>query len=98
MKLGDKVYTKRLMWCEVGGTSLYEQHGVYKGYAGRATACEIAVCEDELECWHCKRTIAFSEDYAKNTFEWFCLDCVTDTEPEPKFQTEKKDLGYANDH
>jgi hypothetical protein len=95
MKIGDKVYTKKLMWCEIGGTSLHEKYGVYKGYMGRSTTCVVGYCQDELECWHCKGTIGFGDDYATNSFETFCLQCVSSTEPEPQFQVEKKDLGYG---
>jgi len=95
MRAGETVFTKRLLWCEIGGTALHAEKGVYKGYSGRATKCEVAFCTDELECWHCKKLISYGSDYAKTLFETFCLDCVTETEPEPQFQVEKRDLGYG---
>ena len=85
------------MWCEVGGTSLPEQYGVYRGYMGRATKCTVmGFFNDELDCWHCKKTIGFGDDYASAyDIEVFCLQCVTENEPEPQFQVEKRELGYG---
>jgi len=95
MKAGDKVYTKKLMWCMVGGTAMYEQRGVYSGYSGVATECTVLVCGEEYTCWHCNKTITFGDEYASHSVEVFCLDCVVAEEPESQFQTEKRDLGYA---
>jgi len=89
-KIGQTVYSKKLEWSQVSGTSVKERYGYFHGYISSSTTLTIRKARFSYICDDCGKTIAKGELHGSAFYGHYCLNCVTAESPEPQFKPLEK--------
>jgi hypothetical protein len=83
---GTTVWSTRLSWGLVSGTSIRDRYGVSGGELGSPSVLTVRKAASEYLCAGCRGVITRGSLHGSNVGSHYCASCVTATEPEAQFR------------
>ena len=80
---GQTVYSRKLNWSVVSGSTIREHYGVPSILKGRPQTLHICKARKDYKCEDCKQRIDKGSYHASATYyDHYCLGCVETIRPE----------------